>query len=160
MLSKKKTPDVSVSKPSETIDTLIGQKTVLSGDLEFSGGLRIDGQINGNISSHDENNGTLVLSELGEIDGDVTVPHVIINGTVNGSIHSSGRVELQSKSKITGDVHYNAVEMELGASINGNLVCEPASSSSSAGFSGLKSLADDKSPESSGSDSSLKSLGK
>ena len=38
---------------------------------------------------------------------------------------SSGRVELQAKSRIVGDVHYKAVEMVLGATINGNLVCNP-----------------------------------
>lgn len=141
MIGKKQTP--AMSKPSETIDTLVGQKTVLTGDLEFSGGLRIDGHIKGNITSDDQNNGTLVLSELGEVEGDVKVPHVIINGTVKGNIHSSGRVELQSNSKISGNVHYNAVEMELGASINGNLVCDPSSANSSSNtFSSLKPLKD------------------
>jgi cytoskeletal protein CcmA (bactofilin family) len=64
------------------------------------------------------------LSELGEIEGNVSVPHVIVNGTVKGNINSSGRVELQAKAQVIGDVHYRAVEMELGASINGNLVCD------------------------------------
>lgn len=120
----------SNTEPVDTIDTLIGQKTLFKGDLEFTGGLRVDGAVKGNITAREDSNSTLVLSELGEIEGNVTVPHVIVNGTVNGNIKSGGRVELQPKSRITGDVHYTAVEMQLGATVNGNLVCEPATSSS------------------------------
>lgn len=112
-------------KPVETVDTLLGNGTVLQGDLEFSGGLRVDGHIKGHINALDTNNGTLVLSETGVIEGNVTVPHVVVNGTVKGNIISSGQVEMQSKAQVTGDIHYKAVEMELGASLNGNLVCDP-----------------------------------
>ena len=62
---------------------------------------------------------------MSEVEGNITVPHVIVNGKVKGNIISSGRVELQAKSQIVGDVHYKAVEMELGATINGSLVCDP-----------------------------------
>lgn len=122
-------PAAEKSKPVDTIDTLVGQKAVFKGDLEFSGGLRVDGHIKGNVIAQDDSNSTVVVSESGEVEGNITVPHVIINGTINGNIKSGGRVELQAKSRINGDVHYKAVEMELGASINGNLVCEPAGGS-------------------------------
>ncbi len=128
MLGKKSAtnlPHSGTGKPVDTIDTLIGQKTVFKGDLEFSGGLRVDGQVKGNIIAREEaENSTLVLSELGQIEGNVDVPHVIVNGVIKGNIQSSGKVELQAKAQITGDVHYKAVEMELGATINGNLVCD------------------------------------
>lgn len=113
-----------VSKPVETIDTLIGAGSVLQGDLEFTGGLRVDGHIKGHVSAQDSSNGTLVLSESGVIEGDVNVPHVVINGTVKGNIASSGHVELQSNANISGDIHYKAVEMELGAVLNGSLVSD------------------------------------
>ena len=64
------------------------------------------------------------MSETGEIEGNVTVPHVVLNGKVNGNIKSDARVELQGKSRVNGDIHYNAVEMELGATINGTMVCQ------------------------------------
>lgn len=127
MLGKKQAPPVapaSTSKPVDTIDTLIGQKSRLKGDLEFAGGLRVDGKVQGNVSAVDDGSGTLVLSELGMIEGNVTVPHVIVNGSINGNISSTGRVELQAKARINGDVHYKVLEMQRGASINGNLVCE------------------------------------
>lgn len=116
-----------VSKPVETIDTLIGSGSILQGDLEFTGGLRVDGHIKGHVSAQDSNNGTLVLSESGIIEGDVNVPHVVVNGTVKGNIASNGHVELQSNANVSGDIHYKAVEMELGAVLNGSLVSDVAS---------------------------------
>ncbi len=113
-----------ISKPVETIDTLVGTGSILQGDLEFTGGLRVDGHIKGHVSAQDSNNGTLVLSESGVVEGDINVPHVVINGTVRGNIASTGHVELQASAKITGDIHYKAVEMELGAVLNGSLVSD------------------------------------
>jgi len=113
-----------VSKPVETIDTLVGSGSILQGDLEFTGGLRVDGHIKGHVSAQDSNNGTLVLSESGVVEGDISVPHVVINGTVKGNIASTGHVELQANANITGDIHYKAVEMELGAVLNGSLVSD------------------------------------
>ena len=113
-----------VSKPVDTIDTLIGQRTLFKGDVEFSGGLRVDGKVNGNIIARDENNSTLVLSEMSEVEGNISVPHIIVNGSVRGNIKSTAHIELQPNSRIVGDVHYKGVEMQLGATINGNLVCD------------------------------------
>ncbi len=129
MLGNKKTfaPDTSSAtsgKPVDTIDTLIGKKTSFKGDIEFSGGLRVDGKISGSIAARDDTTSTLVLSESSEVEGNVTVPHVIVNGTVHGNVKSAVRVELQNKARIIGDVHYKEVEMALGATINGSLVCE------------------------------------
>ena len=113
-----------MAKAVDTIDTLIGAGTVLKGDLEFTGGLRVDGQIKGHVSAQDNSHGTLVLSESGVIEGDINVPHVVINGTVKGNVTSAGHVELQSNAKVNGDIHYKAVEMELGAILNGSLVSD------------------------------------
>lgn len=112
------------STPVETIDTLIGSGSILQGDLEFTGGLRVDGHIKGHVTAQDSNKGTLVLSESGVVEGDINVPHVVVNGTVNGNIVSIGHVELQANAKVTGDIHYKAVEMELGAILNGSLVSD------------------------------------
>jgi len=123
-LSMKRNNKEKVSKPVETIDTLIGSGSVLQGDLEFTGGLRVDGHIRGHVSAQDSSNGMLVLSESGIIEGDINVPHVVINGTVNGNISSKGHVDLQANAKVQGDIHYKAVEMELGAVLNGGLVSD------------------------------------
>lgn len=119
MLGKK-----SSEKPCNTIDTLIGVKTELKGDIIFSGGLRIDGKVRGNITAKGDNNSTLVLSEEAVVVGNVTVPHMIINGAIKGQVRSSERIELQPKAEITGDVTYKTIQIALGATINGNLVTE------------------------------------
>ncbi|MHB8453561.1 MAG: bactofilin family protein [Acidiferrobacterales bacterium] len=113
-------------KPCNTIDTLVGVKTELKGDIAFSGGLRIDGKIRGNIMATGDSNSTLVLSENALVTGDVTVPHMIINGKVNGNVHASERIELQAKAEITGDVSYKVIEITAGAVINGALKRESA----------------------------------
>lgn len=120
----KRSKEKTSTTPVETIDTLVGSGSILQGDLEFVGGLRIDGHIKGHISAQDTNNGTLVLSESGIVEGDITVPHVIVNGTVKGNIISSAQVELQSHARVTGDIHYTSVEMALGALLNGSLVSD------------------------------------
>ena len=108
-------------KPCNTIDTLVGARTELKGDIVFTGGLRVDGKIRGNITATGEENSTLVLSENGMITGDVTVPHIIINGKVNGNVHASGRIEIQSKAEITGDLVYKVLEIAAGAVITGTV---------------------------------------
>ncbi len=116
-----KTP---TEKPCNTIDTLIGAKTDLKGDIVFSGGLRVDGKVRGNITAKGEGNSTLVLSENATVTGNVTVPHIITNGSIKGNVRAAERIELQSKAEIFGDVYYKVIEMALGAVVNGNLVRE------------------------------------
>ena len=111
-------------KPCNTIDTLIGAKTDLKGDIVFTGGLRVDGKVRGNITAKGDGNSTLVLSENAAVTGNVTVPHIITNGTIKGNVRAAERIELQPKAEISGDVYYKVIEMSLGAVINGNLVRE------------------------------------
>jgi len=109
-------------KPCNTIDTLVGVRTELKGDISFSGGLRIDGKLKGNITAKGDGNSTLVLSENAVVIGNVTVPHIITNGTIKGTVRASERIELQPKAEIAGDVYYKVMEISAGAIVNGNLV--------------------------------------
>ena len=125
MLGNNNSEDMNIenkTKPVDTVDTLLGENSSFNGDIEFSGGLRIDGIVRGNVTTLDATNGLLVVSETGEVEGDITVPHIIINGTVHGNVISSEHVELQKCARITGDIQYQGVEMQLGANLNGNLV--------------------------------------
>lgn len=109
-------------KPQNRIDSLVGAGTVIEGDLSFSGGLRIDGQIRGNVRASGDQPSTLVISEHARIEGEVSVSHVVVNGTVIGPIRSGEFLELQPKARVTGDVEYNAIEIHLGAVVQGRLV--------------------------------------
>ncbi|MEW6165455.1 MAG: polymer-forming cytoskeletal protein [Pseudomonadota bacterium] len=110
------------SKPHNRIDSLIGAGTIIEGNVTFAGGLRIDGEVRGNVSATGEQPSTLVVSEHARIDGEVSVSHLVINGTVNGPVRSNEFLELQPRARVTGDVEYNAVEMHLGAIVQGRLV--------------------------------------
>ena len=113
------------NKPQNRIDCLIGAGTVIEGNITFSGGLRVDGHVRGDVIAADEKPGTLVLSEQARIEGEIRVSHVVINGTVVGPIHAGEYAELQSKANVTGDVYYRTLEMQLGAVVQGRLVYQP-----------------------------------
>lgn len=104
------------------VDTLIGQQTELQGDIVFTGGLHVDGVVRGNVSASDDSSSILTLSEHGTIEGEVSVPHIVLNGTVIGDVHASSRVELAAAARVTGNVYYNLIEMAMGAEVNGSLV--------------------------------------
>jgi cytoskeletal protein CcmA (bactofilin family) len=110
------------SKPQNRIDSLIGAGTRIEGDLHFSGGLRVDGEINGNVIAAQGKPSTLVLSEHAQINGEINVTHLVVNGSVAGPVHASEYLELQSKAKVTGDVYYKTLEIQLGAIVAGRLM--------------------------------------
>jgi cytoskeletal protein CcmA (bactofilin family) len=114
------------SKPQNRIDCLIGTGTRVEGNLIFSGGLRVDGNVRGNIIAEEDKPGTLVVSEQAQVEGEIRVPHVVINGMVNGPVYSTEYVELQAKANVTGDVYYNTLEMQLGAVVQGRLMHQNA----------------------------------
>lgn len=114
------------SKPRpQRIDTLIGAGTRIIGDVQFGGGFHVDGHIKGNVDAPPESSATLSISDSGVIEGSVAVPNVILNGTVKGDILAHDRVELGATARVTGNVYYALIEMEMGAEINGKLIHEP-----------------------------------
>ena len=104
------------------IDTLIGRKSEMLGDVNFSGGLHVDGTVKGNVVAEEDPSSVLTLSETGKIEGEVKVPNVVLNGTVIGDVHAKHHIELASNARITGNVYYSLIEMAMGAEVNGNLV--------------------------------------
>lgn len=130
------------SKPKpQRIDTLIGAGTRIIGDVQFSGGFHVDGHIKGNVDATAESGATLSVSDSGVIEGAVAVPNVILNGTVNGDILAHERIELGATAKVTGNVYYGLIEMEMGAEINGKLIHEaPKSSASGKSIQGKTAL--------------------
>jgi cytoskeletal protein CcmA (bactofilin family) len=104
------------------IDTLIGAKTRINGDVEFSGGLHLDGYINGNVKGDPSGATFLSVSEEGCIEGSVAAPNVVLNGIVKGDIEANERVELGAKARVLGNVQYTIIETAVGAQINGKLI--------------------------------------
>lgn len=112
MFSRKKQPPIK---------SLIAQGTRIEGNVHFAEGMRIDGQVVGDIRAGTEQASILVISETARVEGAVHADHVIINGQVVGPVHATELLELQPKAKITGNVHYKALEMHQGATIAGQM---------------------------------------
>ena len=103
--------------------TVIGNDTVIKGDVEFAGGLHLDGHIQGNVTSRDgDETATLTDSDSGQNERDVAVANIILNGTVHGDVQAAGRVELAEQARVAGRVCYRLLEMAMGAEVNGELV--------------------------------------
>lgn len=114
-------------KSKGTIDSLIGISTNIEGDVRFQGGLRIDGRVKGNVIADGEEPSMLVVSEHAKVEGEIRVAHLVVNGEIIGNVHSSELLELQPRARITGDVHYKALEMHGGALVSGKLTHDQVS---------------------------------
>ena len=112
------------------IDSLIGISARIEGDLVFSGGLRIDGEVHGNVIAGDAAaDSVLIVSEHARIEGEVRCANLVVNGYIAGTVRSTELLELQPKGRIHGDVHYRLLEMHGGALVTGKLTHEAAASS-------------------------------
>jgi cytoskeletal protein CcmA (bactofilin family) len=109
-----------------TIDTLVGRNTRIEGDVQFSGGLHVDGAIHGNVSCDSEGPSHLGLSEHGRLEGEIRVTDIELDGAVVGDVYAAGRLELGANARIDGSVFYNVLQMSGGADVNGKLVHQPA----------------------------------
>ena len=109
------------NRAQKRIDSLIGAGTLVEGDVTFSGGLRIDGRVKGDVIAAAGEPSTLVVSAQARVDGAIRVSHVVVNGQVNGPIMANDYLELQPKARILGDVSYKTLEMHVGAVIQGRL---------------------------------------
>jgi cytoskeletal protein CcmA (bactofilin family) len=109
-------------KSTARVDTLIGRSARIQGDVEFSGGLHIDGQVTGNVRVLPGGEASVSVSEHGLIEGSLEAPQVVLNGTVNGDIIATERVVLGAKARVRGNVSYGVIEMALGAEITGRLI--------------------------------------
>jgi cytoskeletal protein CcmA (bactofilin family) len=108
-------------KAQPPIKSLIAQGTHIDGNLKFNEGLRVDGEVYGDITATSDEGSLLVISEAAVVQGGIVADHVIINGTVRGPVHARELLELQPRAKIEGDVSYVALEMHQGATICGSL---------------------------------------
>ena len=109
----------SPAKQGGSVDTLIGRQTEILGDVRFSGGLHVDGKIKGKVTASGDKTSALSVSETGTIEGDVSVPNIVLNGQVVGDVHAQGKITLAAKARVVGNVYYRILEMEGGAAVNG-----------------------------------------
>lgn len=111
----------SGKKSQPAIRTLIGEGTRFKGELQFADGLRIDGEVIGDVLAAGDKPSILVISEKARVHGKVRASHVIINGEVCGPVECTQLLELQPKARVVGDISYDTLEMHQGAVIDGEL---------------------------------------
>ncbi len=108
-------------KLNENLTTLISRATEINGDLHFSGTLEIEGKIRGNIYAEEGSPAEVRIRESGQVQGEIKVPSIIINGFVEGDVYSSEHLELAAKGRVVGNVYYHLIEMVMGSEVNGSL---------------------------------------
>lgn len=106
------------------VDTLIGRNTRIEGDVHFTGGLYVDGQVKGSLQAEPAGEAMLSISEHGQVEGEVRVPHVVVNGRLVGNIQGAEKVELLANAHVQGNIHYKLLQMAVGAAVTGQLVQE------------------------------------
>ena len=111
-------------RPTLHVDTLIGEKTVIKGDVSFSGGLHVDGTIQGAVVAANGAEAVIMVTNKGVIEGEVRAPHVVINGQLKGDIVATEHVELQAEARVQGNIYYKMLQMAAGAQVNGQIVRE------------------------------------
>lgn len=103
--------------------TVIGSGTVINGGLTFAGGMHLDGKVFGDVIADGESkNSTLTVSDQAKVVGNVRVANIIVNGSIEGDIHSSSLVELAENAHVSGAIHYRQLEMAMGATVDGGMV--------------------------------------
>ena len=106
---------------TENITTLISKATEVTGDIHFSGVLEVEGKVRGNIYADEDSSAEVRIRESGLVQGEIKVPSVIINGLVEGDVHSTQHLELAAKARVVGNVYYHLIEMVMGSEVNGSL---------------------------------------
>ena len=103
------------------ITTLIDKDIVISGDTSYTGGIRIDGKIKGNLKVHGDEGSLLIMGYGSKITGDVEVEKAIINGEINGNVKCNDYLELNTNAIVNGSIEYDIIEVQEGAKITGDL---------------------------------------
>jgi cytoskeletal protein CcmA (bactofilin family) len=107
------------------LSTLVAEDVEITGDLVFSSGMRVDGRVRGDVTGRAADSGTptlLVLSAKGRIEGSLRTGDAVINGTVVGDLDIEHRLELQSDARVIGTIRYRQLQMDVGATVQGQLV--------------------------------------
>ncbi|RJQ07649.1 MAG: polymer-forming cytoskeletal protein [Bacillota bacterium] len=121
--------DISPSQEQDKVNTLIGVGTEIKGSIKATGGIRIDGRVDGEILHE----GDLVVGEEGYVEASVKTRNATIAGEVRGNIEASGRVEIVSTGKILGDIIVTTLVINEGAVFDGTCQMRQASAAEGQG---------------------------
>ena len=106
---------------ASTINSLVGAKTTVTGDVNFEGGLRVEGTITGNVVGVGDLS-MLVLVKGGRINGSIKSSHAIIDGPIDGPLVICDTLDLLPNTEINGDITYHSLTVKAGAKVTGKLI--------------------------------------
>ncbi|MGL6291098.1 MAG: bactofilin family protein [Silanimonas sp.] len=115
-------PKARPQRAGGSVDTLIGPQVVLRGDVQFAGGLYLEGRLIGRATAEPGAEATITVAARGSVEGELHAPVVVINGHVQGDVHAGARLELGPEARVEGNLHYAVIEMAAGAAVTGQLV--------------------------------------
>jgi cytoskeletal protein CcmA (bactofilin family) len=101
----------------DSISTFLGSDASIEGNIQFQGTIRLDGKVEGAISSK---GGTVIVGEKAVVNADISVGMAIIMGEVNGTVIAKDRLEVYPPGRIVGDIQSPVISIEAGGKFNGN----------------------------------------
>lgn len=108
------------TSPAE-VTTLLGRGSEFEGKLSFEGTVRVDGKLSGEIFTDD----VLIIGEGAEVNAEINVGAIIIEGTVHGNIHAKRSVEIRTPGRVRGNIATPSLHIEKGVTFDGQCQMEP-----------------------------------
>jgi len=108
-------------RPTWPSSSLISGNLSLAGDVTFEEGLKISGEVRGNVRHKAGTHSLLALSAEGRIEGNVSSYDALIDGTIVGDLVVEHLLELHSNARVRGNIRYRQLSMENGAVVDGSL---------------------------------------
>lgn len=102
-------------------DSVIGPNVTVAGDITFTGELRIDGTVQGEINVYRSTQGTMMIGRTGRVEGKVTVTNAVVSGRLDGSLHATEVVGVSSAGEVRGDIEYGRLVVREQGRISGRL---------------------------------------
>lgn len=102
--------------------TIIGPDTTIDGDVAFTGYLRVQGKVLGNITCTSASSGTTVVHSRGRVDGSIKSPNIMVGGQVCGPVHALESLEVQKGATLAGDARYQRLVIHAGGVVEGALM--------------------------------------
>lgn len=121
--SDKKQQATTSVRPTSAIECLIGSAMTIEGNVNFAGGLHVDGTVRGAVVAEGAD-ALLILGEKGTIEGEIRAPHVVLKGELRGDVVASAKLELGPSARVRGNIYYKVLEMAAGAQVNGQMLHE------------------------------------
>ena len=108
---------------SDKNTTSIGENCTIDGDITFDKTIEIHGKITGTVKIAENcTTAMLVIKKNGIVEGDVYGDEVLIEGEVIGNVTGKKKITIKSSSFVSGNVYYDILDMNGGATVNGNLI--------------------------------------